>query len=177
MGVASSAMPVTEHLKKNSQLQWGQSGESLDLLQPSEGVQFDRPNGYLPELPDDLTIVSDRELMDLMVQFTGWQNFMDTLFVAAEEAEADAMSALELQEAYAMSESGTTQVTKAKAIARSQPDVVAASVSSRDAKAIRKALGMKVSNLDRLAFIVSRELTRRLGRAPQEARVARHGGA
>lgn len=113
----------------------------------------------------------------MMRQFAEWQNFLDSLFVAAEEAEADAVATMELKEAYAIAESAAKEVTKAKAYARNHPDVVHASVEARNAKATRKALGMKINNLDRLAFIVSRELTRRLGRAPQEGRVSRYGGA
>ena len=140
-------------------------------------MQFDRPEGWLPELPEDITVISDRDLMIMMRQFAEWQNFMDTLFVAAEEAEAAAASELELQEAYAIAQSEAKEVTKARAFARQHPDVVHAQVEARNAKATRKALGMKINNLDRLAFIVSRELTRRLGRAPQEGRVSRYGGA
>jgi hypothetical protein len=140
-------------------------------------VQFDRPEGWLPELPHDITTVSDRDLMVLMRQFAEWQNFMDTLFVSAEEAEAEAAANLELKEAHALISAEAKEVTKARAFARQHPEVMIASAQASDAKATRKALSMKINNLDRLAFIVSRELTRRLGRAPQEGRVSRYGGA
>lgn len=115
--------------------------------------------------------------MQLFREFVEWQNYVGSLLVFAEEKELEAESELKRAEAIAMAASDEKQVTKAKAEALTDDEVVTWKVMWRQAKAHRKAVFLKVEALDRLANFVSRELSRRIGREPVQRRQQRYGGA
>jgi hypothetical protein len=66
-----------------------------------------------------------------------------------------------------------SSVTLAKAMAVQNPDVRQALEAKNASYARRKVFQMMAGNLERDTFIVSRELTRRVGRHDREARVDR----
>ena len=142
-------------------------------------VEFDRPSDPdgIPSLPSDITVISDSDLMRLFSQYVEWQNFIATVMVDAEADEVHFESQLKVAEAFAMASSSAKQVAQQKADAASDEDVMEAKTLYQNAKARRKAVSMKLDNLDRLANLVSRELSRRIGRDPVQRRQQRYGGA
>lgn len=115
--------------------------------------------------------------MSYYSSYIEWLNWADTLFSKAESEEARLASVVEVKEAIAIAASGEKQVAQQKAFANRDPEVVDARDSWREAKSSRKALGIQVNALDRYVSIVSRELSRRIGREPVQRRQNRFGGA
>lgn len=123
-------------------------------------------------MPRNLTEISDRRLMELFSIYVGWQNYFDVLLGEAfvEEKKADASA--ERVAARFMLSSGLTKVTEARWMrdAAHDPDVAMSQRIQVDAYARRKALEMTCGNLDRMSSLVSRELSRRIGRDPVQRR-------
>lgn len=98
-----------------------------------------------------------------------WQNYLATQVAQAEIVEAEAEAHLKTQEAIAML-NGSKKVTEARA----ERDVDKAVVSARDeyltAKAKRKLLQVTMENRERCVSLISRELTRRVGRESNNRR-------
>src|SRR5437764_2415250 len=68
--------------------------ESDGLRPPSDGVVFNsQPDFEIPDLPRDITSVSDQALMRLFSEYVAWQNYAATQLVEHEveetRAEAD----------------------------------------------------------------------------------------
>lgn len=112
--------------------------------------------------------------MLLFSRYIAWQNFVAVKHVQAEVAEADAETSLRYAEATGLVESWTgakeDRVTVAKAERELDPDVREARQTYDKARAHRKMLGVLVANMERGAALISRELSRRIGRDPVERR-------
>lgn len=126
------------------------------------------PHYDIPEVPEDLTDVDDRELMQLFSQQIAWQNFFSTLVVQAEHAEMQAE--LKLTEAKAAAMQGTGKLNDKRAERDTDLAVIKANTDFINAKANRKAYQVVTDNRDRCASLLSRELTRRVGRSPLQGR-------
>jgi hypothetical protein len=134
-----------------------------------------RPNGSIPNLPNDITGISDTELMDAMQIQTEWQNFLSVRLVELEQAEGNAESAYELAKAAAYLEGGESKsVTEGKSRAAADEGVKAAWDVWKQAKADRKVLEITRNNRERDAALLSRELSRRIGGAGVEQRTGRY---
>jgi hypothetical protein len=129
---------------------------------------FRRPEYDIPEIPQHLTEITDMHLMDLFAQYVAWQNFVDQEYVSMEIAEVRAQSAKDVATARAMVVSDAKQVTQQKAIS----SIATEEINDMwvTAKANRKAVGIQKDALERLANLVSRELSRRIGRGPTQRR-------
>lgn len=134
---------------------------------------WDKPEHDVPAIPEDVTDLSDKELMNFFGRFVAWQNYADTLMEAAETEELVSEGALRVAEAVAVAASDQKQVTQAKASAYASPEVREASRRWVQAKAHRKALSLQQNALERSANFLSRELSRRIGRQSMTSRNAR----
>lgn len=115
--------------------------------------------------------------MHYFTAYTEWLNWADTMFASAESEEATLASMVDVKEAQAMASSMEKQVAQQKAFASRDEAVRTARSVWRDAKAKRKAIGIQVNALERNLNIISRELSRRIGREPNQRRQQRFAGA
>jgi hypothetical protein len=134
----------------------------------------DQPAAKVPALPSDLADVDDRELMRLFSLYIAWQNFIAVKVTEAEIVEAERQTELTVGQAQALlgSWSGTKEdrVALARAEREVHPEVIKQQDAYNTAKAHRKMLSTLADNMERAAAVVSRELTRRVGREPVERR-------
>ena len=138
---------------------------------------FDKPEFDLPDLPtSDITIMSDDALMQLFAEFTAWQNYAAVEQANAEIGEATAEANVRYVEAQAMVKGwgGTKdKVTVAKAELSQDEDVIKARDQLLGAYAKRKLTQVIYSNCERCVFVISRELSRRIGNVGNERRQMR----
>lgn len=145
------------------------SSESNEAHQVNEAELFDpKPEFEIPELPWDITELSDNLLMEHFSKQLAWQNFFATQVAQAEIDEADAEARLKTQEAVVMLTG--KKVTEARAERDVDENVVAARQEFLVAKARRKMLQVTMENRERCANLISRELTRRVGREGNQRR-------
>lgn len=113
--------------------------------------------------------------MELFVQFTGWQNYSAVQFAEAEVAEERANAAVRFLEASGMVRAygPKTKVTEVRAEIALDPTVVKAKTDALNAYARRKVTKVMYDNCERSVFVVSRELSRRIGAAGSERRASR----
>jgi len=134
-----------------------------------------RPLAGLPEIPANLPDIHDKRLMEIFALYVGWNNYIDVQRVTAEIEEANAETAFKLLEATGIVagwDNPKIPVTVTKAEAQSDPEYVEAKTRFDQAKARRKMLAVLSNNMERGAALLSRELSRRIGRAPVEGRMA-----
>lgn len=132
----------------------------------------------MPRLPTNLTDLGDEDLLELMTKLTRYQDHISGLLVLAEIDEGEAATLLEITKArYITSEwSGASEdrvaIVKAQAVV--DPDVIEIDTRYQQLKAHRKVYAVMVEALQRDAAVASRELSRRIGRSPNEARVDKY---
>lgn len=133
---------------------------------------FDRPKHELPQIPNDLTNLGDKALMEMFACYVAWQNYAATEFAQSEVEEARAEAHVRYVEARAMVTNWdrTDKVTVARAELALDPEVAQARQDLLVAYAHRKMTGVVYSNCERASQLVSRELTRRVGREPLDRR-------
>jgi hypothetical protein len=133
-----------------------------------------RPEDDMPDLPANLTELNDDKLMELFVELTRWAEYAGTQLAAAAVDEKDAEAHLERCKAMAaVKAKNEKSVTAQKAAAASDEEVLDADAEYRKNYAVRKLTEAIYSGADRKAAVVSRELTRRIGRSDRESRVTR----
>lgn len=138
----------------------------------------ERPEGEVPVLtaPDgDLGEWSDGVLMTQFTLFTRWADHLNVEVALAEITEATAERIFRRIRDVAMLgvSPARGQVTAAKAAAGLSAEVIEAEDEAASAKAYRKLVQSLYENVERDASLLSRELTRRLGRDPYERRERR----
>ncbi|MEU0213570.1 hypothetical protein ABZ281_00120 [Streptomyces sp. NPDC006265] len=112
--------------------------------------------------------------MELFVELTRWAEYAGTQLAAAAVDEKDAEAVLEHCKALAaVKAKNEKSVTAQKAAAASDEDVKEADAEYRKAYAVRKLTEAIYSGADRKSAVVSRELTRRIGRSDREGRASR----
>jgi ADP-ribosylglycohydrolase len=136
----------------------------------------------------DLTMLSDGSLMTMFSKAVAWQNFADSIATEAEVREAELSSELDHAESVAVigawANAGTTvgprggvrsdfSATVAKAQRDTSPAVQSLRADHLRAKASRKRAQTVRDNSERIAQLLSRELSRRIGRDPVERRAGR----
>lgn len=136
---------------------------------------FGRPEFAIPDLPYDITIVSDDRLMQLFSEYVQWQNFAATEFALAEVAEERAEADVRRIEAegFVLGGGAGTKVTEVRAAINTTKEMQAARDRVLDAYATRKLTGVMSANCERTASLLSRELSRRIGGADMMRRQAR----
>lgn len=137
-----------------------------------DGGHFAKPVFDFPELPSDITELSDEELMVMFTKFVAWQNYAASELASAEVVEARAEANVRFVEAKGMvtNWSKDDKVTVARAEISITPPVEKARQALLLAYAHRKMTQVVYANCERNASLVSRELTRRVGREPLERR-------
>lgn len=139
----------------------------------------DRPQDEIPQLPDYLDEMSDAKLMGLYNKFMAWVIYAKAELVKAEIAEDRTANNLKITEAEIMigqwgaGAKGDT-VTLAKARRDVDPRVIQAQEEHLNARAYRKLVDSVFDRCERGAQVLSRELSRRIGLAPKEARQAKY---
>ena len=154
------------------------------------GLQLtERPDeDEFPELPEDLTTLSEQELMRQFRRFVVWQNYAAAqlaLLEVDEEArkaltqEEEALSYLESSEEVFKSDlnSRAPVGTLIKAQRDADEEVRRQRDEQRVVYAKRKLVESIYESLDRSARLISRELTRRTESSSVESRSSRWGGA
>lgn len=139
-----------------------------------------------PTIPEELTELSDAELMKLFSKWTQWMNYTAAQLAIAEVDERFCEQVVEKYQAIslitergALHAQATNSAEKANATtylkAKAWED--SAYVDARDevenAYAYRKLVKLKYDEADKNTALVSRELTRRVGRNDREGRNAK----
>lgn len=120
--------------------------------------------------------MNDDRMMRVFSHFVAWQNYAAFDLARAEVEEAKAEAALKFEEAQHMVlnwQSAKDKVTVARAQMAMSPQIEAARAEVLKAYAHRKLAAVIHDNCERGANLISRELTRRLGREAVERRVNR----
>jgi hypothetical protein len=141
----------------------------------SVGPLFPRPEYELPTIPRDVSTVSDDLLMERFVGFVEWQNYAASMLVECEVSEHEANAKVKLIEAQKMLMNWGSKdtVTKIKGEISQDPEVERARSDALKVYAERKYTQMIYENCERSAQVLSRELSRRIGRDGTERRQQR----
>jgi len=144
----------------------------------SQGMRLPARPGYdLPRLPLKLSELGDDQVMQLLVQFTRYQDYISGQLVADEIDELAADHMLEVAKARHLVKGwggkAMDTVTVAKASALLDPDVQQLIDHHATLKAHRKLLAVLSESMARDAAVVSREITRRTSRDHTERRADR----
>lgn len=138
-----------------------------------EGQGFrlpERPKSTMPSLPDDITELSDKDLMDLYAEFVGWSEYAFTQLSAASvnEKEEERRLAVSTAREVALLRMSGMNVTDARNGAKDKMSDLVKRVA--EAEAYRKVLEAVAEGCDKSASLLSRELTRRTNGAEQSRR-------
>ena len=128
------------------------------------------PSFDVPELPHDLTILDEQDLMILYGEYVAWQNFAATRQSEAEVDEARAEAAQRYAEDIVMMGAGKGEVTITRAKMSGRNAVVDARNDVIQAYANRKTAQIVYANCERVVNLISRELSRRIASTPTERR-------
>lgn len=134
-----------------------------------------KPMGEVPPIPQYLDELSDAELMALYAEFMAWVSYAKAELVNAEIAEERQANNCRIVEAQVLigqwgeSAKGDT-VTLAKARRDVDSTVIAQQEEHLTARAYRKMVEAVFERCERGAQVLSRELSRRISIAPQQAR-------
>lgn len=167
--------------KRSLESNWdlvGPSAAAVERLWAEEIDLPERPGEGIPRLPSDPTDLDDAHLMSLFVQLTEWAAYQGARLAAAEvdvsstEGEVKRLEALS-----AAQNAGEKRVTTAKAKAYEDPEYLNARDAYIHAYAYKKILSGIYEATDRKATVLSRELTRRVGREPRDNRSGKWGGS
>jgi hypothetical protein len=138
-----------------------------------------RPEYDVPSLPEGLTDLDDPSLMELFVKLNAWNSHVGGELALVEIDEREAEAELEFAEASALvlkwgeRKSKDDTITLAKAERDSDPKVIEAREKLHGIYARRKLTQVIYVNTEKDASVVSRELTRRVGRNDRESRESR----
>jgi len=115
--------------------------------------------------------------MNLLVKFTKYQDYVSGQLAETEIDESSAEAMLDLAKAKSLSKGwskdSNSRVAVQKAEAQSNPEVIRLTESHAMFKARRKLLTIMADSMARDAAVVSREISRRIGRDGPERRVDR----
>lgn len=117
-------------------------------------------------MPRDLTALSDTSLMQLFAEYTAWQNYAAMQVAESEVAETRAeanVRFLEAQETVKHGFDTKVRVAQMKAQAAVDPAIEKARDDVLTCYAKRKLVQVIHANCERCVFVVSRELSRRIG--------------
>lgn len=135
-----------------------------------------KPEEELPEVPQKLSELTDQQLMSLFAQVTAWADYLNVRLVIAEIDEQSALTVLRKAEAITLIRENSKHktLTLAKAHQKLDSEVGEWEEKFQTVKAFRKLTGVLYENCERSGALLSRELSRRLGRGDKQKRVARY---
>jgi hypothetical protein len=119
------------------------------------------PTFEAPDIPSDITELSDEELMELYSQLVAYSNYITVQLAVAEVDEKMQEKAIARKQAEKMGTVSEKTVAAAKAKVASDQEVVALLEALDSLYSYRKLVEAVHQNLDRNVSLVSRELTRR----------------
>lgn len=118
-----------------------------------------------PEMPEDITALSDEDLMLLYTSFSMYSDFVNTQLSCAVVDEKQLERKMDYAESSAMvtaqAANAKTPVTALKAMVDHDPEVIEARTNHMYKYAYRKMLETLANNCERSSSVCSRELTRR----------------
>lgn len=121
-----------------------------------------RPKYGVPVLPEDITTLSDESLMELFTQIIGWLDFFETELADAKiEQEKQSLVCETIFSAELVKNKDAKSITIAKAMSMASADYVAAVSKKQDIDADTSRLQVIYNSLERMKFLVSRDLSRR----------------
>ena len=131
-----------------------------------QGLGIDRSAELTrPEMPDDITQISDEDLMLLYTRFSAYTDFVNTQLSCALVDEKELERQVNYEESSALirhhGSNAKMTVTMAMAMVDVDPGIVALKQRHMEKYAYRKILETMSSNYERGSAICSRELTRR----------------
>ena len=143
----------------------GVSAEIMDVLE-AQGLQVRRSlEVEIPQLPEDITMVDDSDLMDMATKYMGNYNFLLTQVACAELAVTEQEDNLDFANAEMLINLTETQpkmsATLMKAHILTNENIKTMSDNLLKAKAYHKLLKTMLDNAERSYQLTSRELTRR----------------
>lgn len=138
-----------------------------------------RPSEDIPGLPDDITSLSDIELMEAMREQTAWLEYAGYRLVRGEIEERELELEINQRIAVRLSgeRGGTERVSIAKAQAEADPEIQDLRQQHMQAQAYRKLVSNLRDATERRITLVSRELTRRTSMEPMNRRAHKFSGA
>ncbi|MFD9815098.1 hypothetical protein [Streptomyces sp. NPDC059080] len=136
----------------------------------------ERPDGFLPPLPHDVTELNDQQLMVLYGQLVSWTAYAAMRLVEARSTEKAAKQNLNHSTATAsLNASMEKTVAGRKSAAAADPQVQADEKTHLEALSIVEALEMVHKNAESRAQFCSRDLSRRQNSRDTESRAHRWG--
>lgn len=136
--------------------------DQMDAQGLSIPREADLPN---PELPADITDISDEDLMILYTQFSSYSDFVNTQLSCAIVDEKALERRVDYEESMAMlraqSNSAKVTVTVLKAQVDADPALISLRQDHLNKYSYRKLLETLANNCERNSAVCSRELTRR----------------
>lgn len=142
--------------------------EAQQALEKEGLVLASKPRYEAPRLPTNLSDLTDDVLMDLFVRYTRWADYANGQLALAmiEERAAEALLASAEATALVGNWGGgkDDSVNVAKAKRELDPEVIKMRDEHQVAYARRKIIESIFTNAERDSAVVSRELTRRVGR-------------
>jgi len=168
---------VTRRQKPKAGSNWDLVGPSAEAVERLWAQDIDlpaRPDETIPALPSDPTDLDDSQLMKLFTSLTGWLAYTGARLASAEVDEKYADAVLDLIEKRILVENaGAKRVADAKAKFQEDEGYVKAREAATHAFAYRKMLSSVYNATDGKNKLITRELTRRVGREPREERANR----
>jgi L-lactate utilization protein LutC len=133
----------------------------------------ERPGEEMPELPRELDVLSDADLMSLYSEFVAWTNYAHAELVLAELEEEESQTNLSFLEQTKLAELGGTaakgeRVTALKAKRDADTEVSDARIEHFNKRAYRKLVQTVFDRCERSANLMSRELSRRISMNPRD---------
>ena len=151
--------------------------QALEAKRKVEQQQYTlppRPEGPIPNVPDDITELGDPELIGLMTELTRWAEHLGVQLAMAEVDERWAEAAMEKNRALALLDGTAKDVTRSKAAAYKSEEYLNAEEKYQECMAYRKLVGVLFANADRWSALLSRELSRRVNIEPRTRRGNRY---
>lgn len=146
---------------------------AVDVLHERSMWVDGEPMWERPRLPEDLGDLEDGALMELFTAFTEWTNYVAAQVTKAAIDEDDSEADLEIAEAEFMvtnTERGAAGIQRVTRERKANKEINILNARVLEKKALRKLTETLFNNLERSSFLVSRELSRRIGFAPVNAR-------
>lgn len=140
-------------------LHLGEGSYAVALKMRARGIDLDAwarrpPEKLPPELPADVTAMADPSLMRLFTKLSRWTRYLGVQVAAAQVDESCA----------------ARDVAKTKAAKADPVEISGYEDALTEAKAYHTMIKALFSVTDRDYKLISREITRRTGRGPQESR-------
>jgi len=141
------------------------SGQRRDVYRELGITESEQPAFGLPTLEIDIDDLTDKQLMNLFVQFTRWTDFFQNQLAIEEIFEHHAEMEVKKLEGLFLTRNRPERVSEAVTWVRAEMETDAEIQKARDALKVyyarRKLKQMLFEGAERDAAVVSRELTRR----------------